>query len=441
MSAKADKLILARWIVPVVPSGTIFENSALVLDGDQIVDILPGEEAQQSYPEAEQLKLPNHLLIPGLINMHGHAAMSLLRGVADDLPLKPWLENHIWPLEKKWVGDEFVRDGTRLACAEMIRCGTSCFGDQYFFPNIVGQVAVQSGMRAQIGFPLLDFPSKWAKDGDEYLRRGLDVHDEFRDQDNIQVAFSPHAPYSVSDALMKKAATLAVELDSVVQIHMHETTAEVNDYLAQHGARPLARLEKMGLIGPRTQCVHMTQVDEQDIELLQKNNSHVIHCPESNLKLASGFCPIEKLSTAGVNVALGTDGAASNNDLNIVGEMRTAALLGKAVAEDASACSAEQVLAMATINAAKALGWDQKIGSLEIGKQADIAAFDLSGLEATPLYNPVSWLVYAASGREVSHLWVAGRALLQDGELQTLDQQDIALRTDYWAKKIRSSAQ
>lgn len=439
MSAPADKLILARWIVPVVPAGKVLENHALVLGGDKIIGILPRGEALQSYPDVERLELPDHLLIPGLINMHGHAAMTLLRGVADDLPLKPWLENHIWPLEKKWVSEEFVRDGTRLACAEMIRCGTTCFGDQYFFPNIVGQVALQSGMRAQVGFPLLDFPSEWAKTGDEYLRRGLDVHDEFRDQESIQVAFSPHAPYSVSDALMEKTATLAVELDSVIQIHMHETAQEVSDYLDQHGERPLARLEKMGLIGPRTQCVHMTQVDNTDIALLQKNNSHVIHCPESNLKLASGFCPTQKLTDAGVNVALGTDGAASNNDLNMIGEMRTAALLGKAVADDASACSAEQILAMATINAAKALGWDQQIGSLEVGKQADIAAFDLSDLEAAPLYNPISWLVYAASGREVSHLWVAGRALLQDRELTTLDQKDIALRTDYWAKKIRNS--
>lgn len=439
MSAPADKLILARWIVPVVPAGKVLENHALVLGGDKIIGILPREEALQSYPDVERLELTDHLLIPGLINMHGHAAMTLLRGVADDLPLKPWLENHVWPLEKTWVGDEFVRDGTRLACAEMIRCGTTCFGDQYFFPNVVGQVALQSGMRAQVGFPLLDFPSKWAKNGDEYLRRGLDVHDEFRDQESIQVAFSPHAPYSVSDALMEKTATLAVELDSVIQIHMHETAQEVSDYLDQHGERPLARLEKIGLIGPRTQCVHMTQVDDTDIALLQKNNSHVVHCPESNLKLASGFCPTQKLTSAGVNVALGTDGAASNNDLNMVGEMRTAALLGKAVADDASACSAEEVLAMATINAAKALGWDQQIGSLEVGKQADIAAFDLSDLEAAPLYNPISWLVYAASGREVSHLWVAGRALLQDRELTTLDQKDIALRTDYWAKKIRNS--
>lgn len=439
MSAPADKLILARWIVPVVPAGKVLENHALVLGRDKIIDILPREDALQSYPDVGRLELPDHLLIPGLINMHGHAAMTLLRGVADDLPLKPWLENHIWPLEKSWVSDEFVRDGTRLACAEMIRCGTTCFGDQYFFPNIVGQVALQTGMRAQVGFPLLDFPSKWAKNGDEYLRRGLDVHDEFRDQESIQVAFSPHAPYSVSDALMEKTATLAVELDSVIQIHMHETAQEVVDYQDQHSERPLARLEKMGLIGPRTQCVHMTQVDDTDIALLQKNNSHVIHCPESNLKLASGFCPTQKLANSGINVALGTDGAASNNDLNMVGEMRTAALLGKAVADDASACSAEQVLAMATINAAKALGWDQQIGSLEVGKQADIAAFDLSDLEATPLYNPISWLVYAASGREVSHLWVAGRTLLQDRELTTLDQKDIALRTDYWAKKIRNS--
>lgn len=438
MSSGADRIILARWIVPVVPSGKVLENNALVLAGGKIIDILPREIALGSYPDTEHVDLKDHLLIPGLINMHGHAAMTLLRGVADDLPLKPWLENHIWPLEKNWVSDEFVRDGTRLACAEMIRSGTTCFGDQYFFSNVVGQVALQSGLRAQVGFPLLDFPSKWAKNGDEYLRRGLEVHDEFRDQESIQVAFSPHAPYSVNDALMEKTATLAGELDSVIQIHMHETAQEVSEYLEQHGERPLTRLEKMGLIGPRTQCVHMTQVDDSDISLLQKNNSHVIHCPESNLKLASGFCPVQKLSDADVNIALGTDGAASNNDLSMAGEMRTAALLGKAVADDASACSAEQVLAMATINAARALGWEQQIGSLEIGKQADIVALDLSGLEAAPLYNPISWLVYAASGREVTHVWVAGRALLKNRELETLDQHDIRLRTDYWAKKIRS---
>ncbi len=436
MTSSVDCILLARWIIPVVPSGQVLEQHALALSGDTLAAIVPHDQALQRYPNAKRIELPNHLLIPGLINLHGHAAMTLLRGYADDMALPGWLEQCIWPAEKNWVDEIFVRDGTRIACAEMIRTGTSTFADMYFYPDQVGQVAAQSGMRAQLAFPVMNFPTAWARSAEEYLSRGLEVHDSFKGEDRIQVAFGPHAPYSLDDRMLEKVGVLAGELDAAIQIHLHETAGEVVDYRQRHGESPLHRLNSMGLIGPRTQCVHMTQIDDQDIIDLQQTHAHVVHCPESNLKIASGLCPVQRLLDAGINVGLGTDGAASNNDLNLIGEMRTAALLGKAVAERADACSAEQVLAMATINAARALGCEDRIGSLEVGKQADIAAFDLSNTPSLPLYKPLSWLIYCATGREVSHLWVAGRLLLDRGELTSLDAQEIHRSAEIWSHKI-----
>lgn len=429
-------LIKARWIIPVVPENRVLENCALAINNGQILALLPQDEAERQFSAEQTINLGNHLLIPGLVNAHGHAAMSLLRGYADDLPLKPWLENHIWPAEHQWVSEEFVRDGTALAMAEMIKSGTTCFADMYFYPEQTAQLAQQAQMRAQISFPLFDFPSPWGLGPDDYFAKGLELHDNFRSSPLVRIGFGPHAPYTLSDDPLKKVGVLAQELDAPVHIHLHETASEVEDSLKQHGKRPSQRLMDLGLLSPLTQCVHMTQVDDSDLALLQQTGAHVIHCPESNLKLASGFCPVQRLLDAGVNVALGTDGAASNNDLNLLGELKTAALLAKAVSGNAAALDAHTALRLATLNGAKALGLDDKIGSLEVGKSADITAIDLSDLEAQPLYNPASQLVYTDSGRRISHVWVAGKALLLSRQLQTLNERELLAKARWWRQQI-----
>lgn len=429
-------LIHAEWIIPVVPEGEVLENHTLAVDAGRIVGILPSQDAKEKYEADSIFDLAGHALIPGLINSHTHAAMSLLRGLADDLPLMTWLDEYIWPAERRWVGEEFVRDGTQLAVAEMLRGGTTCFNDMYFYPDIAGQVAAAAGMRAVMGLIVLDFPTIWAADADEYLSKGIDVHDHFRGHTLIKTAFAPHAPYSVSDGPLESIRNYVNELQIPIHMHLHETRNEVEQAVQQQGKRPIERLSDLNLLSPLMMAVHMTQLNEQEITQIAETGTHVVHCPESNLKLASGFCPTAKLLEAGVNVALGTDGAASNNDLNMFSEMRTAALLAKGVAGDASVLPAEKALSMATINGAKVLGIADETGSLEPGKAADIVAIDLNVLETRPIYHPISQLVYATDREQVAHVWVAGKQLLRDGSLTTLDSELILQHTDEWQKKI-----
>ncbi|NIB42065.1 TRZ/ATZ family hydrolase [Pseudomaricurvus alkylphenolicus] len=437
-SQLVDLLIHARWMIPVVPDGQVLENCSLVVHQGRIQAIVPWDDAHRLYRAEESYELNEHILIPGLVNAHNHAAMALMRGYADDYPLQTWLQEHIWPAEGEWVSPEFVREGTRLSMAEMIRSGTTCFSDMYFFPDEVAREAVEAGMRCQITFPVFDFPSAWGRDADDYIHKGLALHDDYRSHPLVEVVFGPHAPYTVSDEPLKQIATVAAQLESPVQIHLHETAREVEDAVAANGGeRPIQRLHRLGLLGPQTQCVHMTQLTDQDIELVAQTGAHVVHCPESNLKLASGFCPVQKLLDAGVNVALGTDGAASNNDQDLLGEMRTAALLAKGVSGDAGAVDAHTALRMATLNGARALGLEAEIGSLEVGKAADITAIAVDNLESLPLYNPVSLLTYGNVSRQVSDVWVNGHLLLRGGQLQTLDEAEIRSNAQSWQAKLK----
>ncbi|MEZ5524744.1 MAG: TRZ/ATZ family hydrolase [Pseudomonadales bacterium] len=432
----ADTLIEAEWIIPVDPSNRILQQHALVIREGKIIDILPSEQAQQEYQPAQHLDLHNQILIPGLINTHGHAAMSLLRGLADDLPLMAWLTEHIWPAEQRLVCDEFVATGTELAIAEMLLSGTTCFSDMYFYPDVAAKIAHQHKIRAHLSVPILEFPSPWANNADEYIQKGLAVFDNYRNHPLIQIGFGPHAPYTVSDESLSRIATLANELDATIQIHLHETAKEVSDAVSESGQRPIQRLESLGLLSPRLQCVHMTQVDDSDLNLLDQYGCHIIHCPESNLKLASGICPVTRLLETGINVALGTDGAASNNDLNLLGEMRTAALLAKAESRKATAVPAQQALRMATINGAKALGIDHITGSLEVGKAADIVAIDVSDIILQPLHNPLSQLVYTDCSRYVSHVWINGEPLVTGGKLKNFDLHTLNNKVQSWRDKI-----
>lgn len=435
-TSKIDTILHATWVAPVEPIDTLHHHYSIAIHDGRILDLLPKQDILSKYSSDVEIDLKDHLLIPGLINTHTHSPMSLMRGLADDLHLMDWLNNHIWPAEQKHVSAEFVFDGSLLACAEMIRSGTTCFNDMYFFPEATTRAVQQTGMRAKLGLILIDFPSAWANDADEYLAKGIELHDQLRDNSLISTAFAPHAPYTVSDDPLRRIATYAEELDIPIHMHIHETASEVEQAVSQTGKRPLERLNELGLLSPRLLAVHMTQLNDDEIEHIAETGAHVLHCPESNLKLASGFCPTYKLQQAGVNLTLGTDGAASNNDLDMLAEMHTAALLAKAVANNASALPAEDVLRMATINGAKALGLDSEIGSLEVGKSADIVAVDLGGIENQPVYCPVSQLIYSAGRENITNVWVAGNHLLKDKELTTLDEKSILQKAAYWQQKL-----
>jgi 5-methylthioadenosine/S-adenosylhomocysteine deaminase len=437
LSEFVDTLIHPGWIIPVIPEGDVLTGFSIALRDDKIVAILPTQET--TYITArDTYTLPEHVLIPGLVNAHGHAAMSLLRGYADDLPLTPWLEKFIWPAEATHVSEEFVRDGVELAIVEMIRSGTTSFTDMYFFPDIAANTAQSMGMRAQIAFPVFDFPTIWAKDGDEYISKGLSLRDKLKHSELVSVVFGPHAPYTVNEENLTKVATLAAQLDVAVHIHLHETQGEVHQGVEQNGERPIDTLHRLGLLGPKTQCVHMTDLGEQDIDLLQATAAHVIHCPASNMKLASGTCPVSKLLSRGINVALGTDGAASNNSLNLFNEIRTAALLAKLHTGDASALSAQQALSMATINGARAMGMGDSLGSIEVGKLADLVALDMNSPETMPVYNPLSQLVYACNGSQVTHSWINGKLVLENRTLKNVDLDSVIQKTQKWRHRIGS---
>lgn len=440
MTQQIDTLISARFVVPVIPENTVLENYTLAINGSQIIDLFPSAElaSQGGYRASKHYHLDEHILVPGLINAHGHAAMSLLRGYADDLALMDWLQNHIWPAEGKWVGEEFVFDGTRIAIGEMIKSGTTTYSDMYFFPEQSARAALQAGIRAQLTFPIFEFPSNWGQNAAEYIHKGLQVRDAYKNHDMIRVAFGPHAPYTVANATFEKVAMLAEETDAAIQVHLHETQFEVDSSINEHGLRPIERLKNLGILTPKTQCVHMTALNDQDIEHIRVTGSHVIHCPESNMKLASGFCPVDKLAKAGINVALGTDSAASNDDLDLLGELKTAALLGKVVASDPTALDGHSALRMATINGARALGLSDRIGSLETGKCADLCAISIEELDARPLYSPVSSLIYTNSGARVKYVWVNGKLLLDNGVLQSLHEAELKEKARYWGSRIRS---
>lgn len=434
-----DLLIHSRWIIPMDEARSVFANHCLAIRDKRIVGLCPSAEAEQRFTPAAVKQLPQHALIPGLVNSHGHSAMALLRGVADDLPLKQWLEEHIWPLEGEHVSREFVHQGSTLAMAEMISSGTTTFADMYFFPDEVARAANDIQMRVQLASPILDFPTIWANDADDYIDKAIKLHDDIRNSEFTHMAFGPHAPYTVSDAPLKKLSMLADELDVPIHMHIHETDQEVADALAADGRRPLQRLQELGLLSPRLLCVHATQLDDAEIALLAAHGASVVHCPESNLKLASGFCRVADLQAGNVNVALGTDGCASNNDLDMFGEMRTAALLAKAVSGNASALPAMEALAMATINGANSLGMGDDIGSLEVGKLADITAVDLDVIHCWPPHNAVSHVVYASNPSQVTDVWISGEAVLSRGELQTIDTELLRTQASEWHTKISRS--
>jgi 5-methylthioadenosine/S-adenosylhomocysteine deaminase len=431
-----DLLIEAGHVVPVVPHGVVLEQHAVAVRDGAIVAVLPVAEARERFAAAETVSRPDAALIPGLVNAHVHNPMTLLRGVADDLPLMQWLQGHIWPIEGAVIGPDFVADGVTLAIAEMLRGGTTCCNENYFFPDVQAATYRRHGFRALVGLPIIDFPTAWAQSSDEYFDRAGEVHDQWRNDPLVATAFAPHAPYTVSDANFERIRMLADQLDVPVHCHVHETAHEVAESQQQHGQRPLARLDRLGLVNDRLIAVHMTQLTDAEIALCAARGVSVVHCPESNLKLASGFSPVAKLQRAGVNLAIGTDGAASNNDLDMFGETRSAALLAKAVADDAAAFDAASALHAATLGGARALGFDHLVGSIEPGKQADLACVDLGGLETQPLHHVVSQLVYASGRHQVTDVWIAGKAKLRERGLVDMDAAAIVANARQWRDRI-----
>lgn len=433
----SDLIIKPQWIIPIDQSADYLTDHFIHLKDDKIHAVAAIKELNK--PELQNLKtldLPGHAVLPGFVNAHGHAAMSLFRGMADDMPLMNWLNDHIWPAESKWVNEDFVRDGSKLAIAEMLRSGTTCFADMYFFPQVVADVAHEFHTRCRLNTPVLDFPTVWAQSADEYIHKGLEIHDHVRANALISMAFGPHAPYTVADKPLEKIAMLSEELEVGIHMHVNETAQEVRDAITNDGISPLKRLHQLGLLTPKFQAVHMTQVQQDEYELMASTGMHVVHCPESNLKLASGFCPVKKLRDYDINIAIGTDGAASNNDLDMLSEIRTAALLAKAVSQDASSFSAHEALTAATLGGAKALNLQDQIGSISSGKQADLIAINLHTPGLLPVYNPISQIVYSAKNTNVNHVWVAGRQLIENGHLKHMDEQEIIQIALKWQKKI-----
>lgn len=431
-----DLLIEAGWVVPVVPHGVVLTDHAVAVSGGRIQAILPIAQARMQYAAKDTVARPEAVLLPGLVNAHTHNPMTLLRGIADDLPLMTWLQQHIWPVEAAVIGPDFVADGTTLAIAEMLRGGTTCANENYFFPDVQAGVYKKYGFRARVGAVIIDFPSAWAASDDEYFDRACQLHDTWRGDALIGTAFAPHAPYTVNDANFERIRMLADQLDLPVHLHLHETAHEVSESLKLHGQRPIARIDRLGLLNDRLIAVHMTELTEADIHLCAERGVSVVHCAESNLKLASGFCPACALLSAGVNLAIGTDGCASNNDLDMFGETRSAALLAKAVANDAAGFNAFEALHAATLGGAKALGFEDRIGSIEAGKDADLVCVDLSALETQPLHHVVSQLIYATSRQQVSDVWIAGVQKLRQRELVDMDSAAIVANARQWRQKI-----
>jgi 5-methylthioadenosine/S-adenosylhomocysteine deaminase len=425
-----------EWLIPVEPRGQVLTHHALVIEGERIVALLPSDVARRDYAAADHTDLPEHAVLPGFVNLHGHSAMTLLRGLADDLALMDWLQHHIWPAEKKHVSDEFVFDGTLLAMAEMLQSGTTTINDMYFQHEAVARAGLTAGMRTMVGCSILEFPTPYAANADEYLKKALAAIDHFRGEALVGFTLAPHAPYTVSDDTFRQVVTLADQMGLGIHCHIHETQDEIDGSLKEHGVRPLERLARLGVLGPNLIAAHMVHAEDAEIALLARHGVHVAHNPSSNLKLASGLARVAKLVEVGVNVGVGTDGAASNNKLDMLGETRLAGLLAKVQHGQPTAVPAAQALEMATLGGARALGLDAQIGSLIPGKQADVIAIDLSDVATQPCYDPISHLVYAAGREQVRHVWVAGRPRLRDRELLTLNVPQLRAKGRWWRERI-----
>lgn len=435
---QVDQIIHAKWIITCEEQNKELTNHAIAIKDGNIVGILPSAEADKQWQSSSVQHFNTHALMPGLINSHTHISMNIFRGLADDLDLMDWLTNHIWPAEGKWVSHDLVYDASSLAMAEMIRCGTVRFNDMYFYPEATAKAAEVAGMHAHVGMTIIDVPTAWAKTTDEYFAKSLEFYQQYKNNPMVTPTFAPHSTYTVSRENLIKVNELAMQHNLKINIHLQEVKSEAEQTMAKYGLRPLELLDSINMVSPHLIAIHMTDIQNNDMTILQNKKPSVVHCPESNMKLASGICPTQKMLQAGINVALGTDGAASNNDLDMIGEMRSAAFLGKLASGDPKAVSAETAIKMATLHAAKALGVDAVAGSLTVGKIADIIAIDLEQIETQPLYHPLSAIVYAASRQQVTDVWIAGKKVLDNRKLLTLDEKELLNKAQSWRNKIKN---
>ena len=435
-----DTLIAPRWCVPVDPINLVLEDHAVIVNDGRITDVLPLSEAKEKYQPSALIRRPDHLLIPGFVNTHTHAAMSLMRGMAEDLPLEPWLRDSIWPIEERWVSAEMVRDGTELAIAEMIAGGTTCFSDQYFFPEIVAKTAVDLNMRAMVGTPVIDATTAWAANAAECMNKANDlVHDPYVDHPLISTCFAPHSTAALPDESFVELRVMADQLDVRTQIHLHETLTEIAKAVDKTGKRPFQRLQDLGLVNNSLLAVHAVYLDDREIEACAESGVNIAHCPRSNLKLASGMAPVTRYRSANINVAIGTDGASSSNTLDMLSEMRLTALLAKGLESNATALSSDEALRMATLGGAAALGLAKEIGSITAGKWADLACVDLNRLHSQPVYDPVAQLVYTARADQVTDVWIAGKHQLDNGRLAHIDTVNLLERSNEWRERFAAS--
>jgi 5-methylthioadenosine/S-adenosylhomocysteine deaminase len=404
--------------MPVEPDGRVLEHHSVAIRSGRIEAVLPTVEARQRYDARETLDRPHHVLLPGLVNAHTHAAM----------------------VPSRWVDPEYVRDGTELAIAEMLRGGITCFADMHLWPDVVARTAAAAQMRASVGLVVTEAATSWAATADEYIDRGMRLRDEYKGDPLISTHFAPHSPYSASDGTLARVRRLADELDLPVALHLHETAVEVEQSLQACGKRPLARLAALGLASPQLVAIHMTQVEPEDLDLLAKARASVVHCPESNLQRGAGVCPVAQLLGRGIRVALGTDGAASNNDLDLLAEARIAGFVSAGVAATPGELIASDLIRMATLEGALTLGLGEVTGSLVPGKWADLCCIDLRAPRSWPVHDVATAVIYAASSQQVTDTWVAGRRLLADGRLRTIDESAVLERAEAWATRLDATA-
>lgn len=432
-----DLILRPRWIIPVEPRHLVLENHDLVIHQGRILDLLPREQTAQHYLATTTEDLAEHVLLPGLVNVHCHAAMALMRGIADDLLLQAWLETAIWPRESQWIGTEMVRDGTQLACAEMLLAGITTFNDMYFFPDAAAEAVDQAGIRASLGILAFEVPTAYGHDADDYLNKGLAVRDRLRNHPRLSFMLAPHAPYTVSDRTFEKVATLAAQTGLGIHIHLHETLSEVEQSLKQYGERPIQRLERLGVLGPQTLAVHAVALNDNDIATLARHNTHVAHCPTANLKLGSGIARSLDLNMAGINIGVGTDGAAGNNRLDLLSEARLAGLLAKGTSGEANALPAHELIYMATLGGAHAIGLSERIGSLVPGKQADLCALRLDTPATVPVFDAASHVLYAAGREHVSDVWIDGESVVKRKQLVRISQEEVYAKAKTWQNRLR----
>lgn len=431
---RIDTLISARWLIPIEPRGCVLDQHAIAIRQGRIVALGPATQLEARFDPQARVDRPHHVVLPGWVNTHTHAAMTLLRGAVEAADLRSWLEHEVWPLERRWMDAEYVRDGTELAIAELLRGGTTCFADMHLFPEVIAQAASDTRIRASVGLPIFDIPTVWAGSADEYFRKGLKLHDEYRDDPLITTVLAPYSATALSEATLLRVRRIADELELPITMHVNESRAETE----RDGERSIAKLDRLGLLSPLLTAVHLVHLDAAEMERCAAAAINIAHCPQSNLKLGNGVCPAAQLRALGANVTLGTDGAASNNDLDLLDELKTAALLARGV-HSAHPMSAHDWLYCATLAGARALGLGEVIGSITPGKWADLCCIDLRHPATQPVHDVANTLLFSAGRDQVSDVWVAGRALLEQRRLLHLDEDELFARTARWQRRISAA--